>query len=173
MAILNSTLFFKSNRSYGVGAIVFDLILEETHSLVNSVTEFKIEDGSTITDHIQNENRTGTTKGLITNFSLTRGILTQNTAQTAFNQIVQLWKDRELVDIVTVLDVYRNVLIDNITMKRDNGDGESLTADFAFTTAKIVKLQQLTIEASVNLTDMGNDLNRQSALLLNAGKTAG
>lgn len=171
MATVNATLFFKNNRTYGVGAINFDLIIDENHNFVNQVTRYKIEDGSDITDHIQNELQTGSCTGLITNFSLFENGILNNRAQDAFDRIERLWRTRELVDIVTVFKVYSQVAITNISIARDDSSGEELVASFGFQEVNIVSLEQLQIEASIKLNDLTSDQNKQSSPEIDVGKT--
>jgi len=170
MATVNANLFYKS-RNFGVGIITFDLILSESHNMSNIVTQFKIEDGSIISDHIQNDIRQGSVSGLITNFSLfTPGFFT-NRAQLAFDTIEQLWLGKQLVNIVSVYKVYRNVAITNISIVKDSGVGESLVADFSFQEVEKVSLKTINIEAAITVTDMSTDINRQSSQNLDVGKT--
>lgn len=173
MAEIRSTLFFKNNRVYGVGAIVFDLLISETHNFSSEITQFNIEDGSSISDHIRNTLRTGSVTGLITNFSLYQSGLTSNRAQDAFDALVRLWEARELVTINTILDVYENVVITNISVARGEDSGEALAANFSFSKLKIVKLQEVQIQAVVNLANMNSNINRQAAVNIDAGKTTG
>lgn len=69
MPVQTSTLFYATGPA-SVGAIVFDLLLEETHSIKSRVTQHPIESGSAISDHIVRELRSGTLKGLVSNFSI-------------------------------------------------------------------------------------------------------
>jgi hypothetical protein len=172
MSLISASLFYK-NRDYGVGNITFDLILAENHNLRNIVTQYKIEDGSDISDHILNDVRDGVVSGLITNFSIEDSGFLINKAQTAFNTLEQLWKDRKLVDIYTVYKVYKNVAITNISIAKDSNTGEALIADFSFQEITKVSLQTINILANISLEDMSSDINRQSAVNFNAGKTVG
>lgn len=65
----SSSLFYK-NEGYFVGAIKFDLIVSETHSIEAQVTEHPIEDGSVVSDHIRELPRKGSLSGLVTNYPL-------------------------------------------------------------------------------------------------------
>lgn len=65
----SSSLFFK-NEGYFVGAIKFDLIVSENHSIEAQVTEHPIEDGSVVSDHIRELPRKGSLSGLVTNYPL-------------------------------------------------------------------------------------------------------
>ena len=173
MPTIPASLLFRNNRTYGVGVITFDLILTESHNFSNSVTQFNVEDGSLITDHIRNELFTGTVSGLITNFSLFQNGFFSNRAQEAFDAINVLWKERTLVDIVTVMKAYKNVSITNITMSRDSDSGEELIVDFSFQEVNVVTLQEVIIEATIKLPNMNTDQNRQSSPNLNVGKQQG
>lgn len=168
----NSILFYK-NREYKVGAITFDLILSEGHTFNNNVTRYNVEDGADISDHIQNDLETGTVSGLITNFSIFDGIVFQNKAQLAYDELRTLWKDRSLVDIYTVLQVYEQVAILNIAVNRDESSGESLIADFSFQEFNKVKLTETAVGVTINLKNMKTNQNRQSSQNKNQGKTQG
>jgi len=173
MAKIPTTLLFKGNRTYSAGAITFDLILSEGHSFTSSVTSYNIEDGSTISDHIENQTRTGTVAGLITNFSIYGGTPSLNKAQDAFNKIEQLYESNELVTVVTILKVYEDVAITSISTNRDSDTGEALIADFSFQTVTKVSLQEVELDAKIKLADMSTDQNKQSSQNVNAGKQTG
>lgn len=172
MPVIPAQLFYK-NRDYGVGSIQFDLVLGETHNMSNIITEYKIEDGSTISDHIQNNVRTGTVTGLITNFSIGEGTLTENRALLAFQRLEELFEAKELVTIVTVYKVYEDVVIENISIAKDSNTGESIVADFSFREITKVSLQTINIEAEIKIDGMNTDINKQSSVELDAGKNLG
>lgn len=65
----SSVLFYRGGP-FSVGAIRFDLLLEEHHELKSTLTKHPVESGSTVSDHIVKELRSGTLKGLVSNFSL-------------------------------------------------------------------------------------------------------
>jgi hypothetical protein len=69
---VSSSLFFKST-GYFVDSIRFDLLIDEQHTMENAVTEHAVEDGSTISDHIQVKPRKGSLTGFVTNSPLTPG----------------------------------------------------------------------------------------------------
>ena len=173
MAIQTASLFFKNNRNYGIGNIDFDLILSESHNFNNTVTQFNIEDGSNISDHIRNELFNGTVTMLITNFSLLQDGIISNRAQDAYDALESLWRERDLVTIVTVLKVFDNVAITNISINRGTDSGEALEVDVSFQEINIVKLQELQITASIKLKNMNSTQNKQSANKLNKGKQQG
>lgn len=164
-------LFFQNKRSYGLGNITFDLLLSESHSLNNTITEYNIEDGSSIADHIYNNLRTGSISGLVTNFSINSEGITSNRAKDAYDLFVELWKNKELVTLTTVLEVYDNVAIENVSTSVNDGTGESLVFDVSFRQINIVKLQEIQATATISIDDMDSDINKQSAVEADQGKT--
>jgi len=175
----NSFLFYQ-NRQYGINdnesgtsVIAFDLELSEGHSMNNNVTRYNVEDGSDISDHIQNDLETGTISGFISNFSIFDGALTENKSQLAYDTLRDLWKKKTLVDIYTVLQVYEAVAITNISVNRDNSTGESLVCDFSFQEFNKVTLQVVSVGATINLSKMNTKQNQQSSKNKNNGKTQG
>jgi len=171
MAVETISLFFRNNRTYSIGNIVLDLITNETHNFNNTVTQYTVEDGSVISDHIENQIFNGTISGIITNFSLFQDGLSINRAQDAFNQLKQLWRDKNLVTINTVLDVYDNVAITSIGINKGVGSGEEIAIDISFVQVNVAKLQEIEIVATVSLPNMDTSQNRQSSPNTNVGKT--
>lgn len=171
MAVVKASLFFRKNRTYSVGSINFDLILSENHIFNSAITEYSVEEGEPISDHIENDLENGSLTGLITNFSINYGAITENRSQRVFDALYDLWKKKELVTIVTVLKVYEDVGITNISIDKSESDGESLIVNISFRKVNVVKLQEVLVQATVNLTDMGDDLNKQSSPNLDVGRT--
>jgi hypothetical protein len=161
------------------GSITFDLILEENHLLENDVTEHAVENRTPISDHIRNKLRTGTMTGLISNFSLNSfiwesgvvGALAENVrTQKAYDVIVDLWKKRVPVDIVTVLEVYKNVVITNVNLSRDGDTGDAQEFQISFKEIEIRKLEKVSGVTKINVGDMNEDINRQVALKTEVGR---
>jgi len=170
MALTKVGLFFKKNRRYGVGFYVFDLILNEQHSFKNTVTEHNVENGQPITDHIENELQRGGLTGLVTTFSLSQpGVAAGNRAQWAFEMLETIWQERLLVTVTTILKVYENVAVTDVTVNRSESTGEALSIGVTFKQVKVVKLKKSIVEAGVTVNNMDSDLNRQATPSINAG----
>lgn len=170
MATITASLFFNSARKYKVGTLTFDIIVAESHNLSNTMTSYNIEDGSKISDHIENNKRTGSLSGLITSFSLNSEVLVGNRALEAFVTLEEIHNKKELVDVVTVLKVYRNMNINSISINRDSDTGEALTADISFEQANIVKLEQITVTATVKTSGVKTNNDRQSSRVTQKGR---
>lgn len=171
MATFPISLFFRDNRKYGIGSIEFDLILSETHNYNSTITEHPVEDGSVISDHIDNALESGSINGLITNYSLRQGEVTTNRAQDVFEALVALWEERTLVTITTVLKVYEDVTIMSMPFTREAAQGESLPISITFKKMKIVKLQSVILDLQISVPDLDTEQNKQVAIEQNVGET--
>ena len=170
MATVNTTLFFKANRKYSVGTITLDLLLSENHNFSSTITQFNIEDGADITDHIRRNIFQGGLTGRVSNFSLTQEGLLVNRAQEAYDALKQIWQEGQLIDISIIYDIFQNVGISNIGIPRSPGLGEAIEFDISFQEVNIVQLQEILIVANVKLADMVSDTNKQAGPKLEAGK---
>ncbi len=189
MPTYGAAVLYKNQRVFSVGVVFFDLLLNESHSFSNSVTQYNVEAGGIISDNIKNDLAAPTVSGLISNFSLREDIITPeglivqqsglnsiariDRAQIAFEKIVAMWKVRTFVSVLTYYKLYTNVVITNITVNNSFDSGQGLVADFSFQEIKIVKLKKLDVAATVNLKDMKGSQNKQSALSLDVGKQTG
>ena len=162
MAEIQTTLFFRQNRNYSVGSITIDLIVSEDYNFGSQISQYNIEDGSEISDHIQKLLFQGSLTAKVTNFSLKELGLTTNRAQDAYNKLKDIWNNQQLVDIVMVYDVFEQVGITNISTPRSAGIGESIEFDISFQEVNVVSLQEITIVANVKLANMNGANNRQA-----------
>ena len=129
----NEAVIIPSITGDAVGAIEIDAVLEETHTLANTVTDHPVEQGYNITDHSRPEPDTVTMRCFISNTPLsttqqTRSIdagdtkntqFTSNTQQdvkigdtngrgnNAYEKLKKLRVTGALVQIVTSLTVYK------------------------------------------------------------------
>lgn len=182
MALIPSTLLFNSKK-YGVGGITFDLLLSENHEMRSVVTTHTIEDGSVVADHIRNELRTGTVTGMVSNYSISTGLLegainplaaeVKNRAKDAYEAFRNLWNAREPVTIVTQLEVYENVVVTSIRTEKAPETGAALRFSVSFQQIQTVKLRETVLEAGISIEDLSTTLNKQAAPKINAGRQVG
>ena len=171
MAVLPVTILFKGLRRYGVGQIKFDLLVSEDHGINSDVTNFTVENGAEISDHIHNQIEKGSITGLISNYSLRGGLFNTNKVQVVFNALMELWKSKKLVDVSTMLRLYRDVAITSMPIMKSADDGESVTIQIAFQKVKIVKLQNIDLELDIHVKNLDTDLNKQVAEKTDVGRT--
>jgi hypothetical protein len=137
-----SLLFGKKSQKGKVGSVELDVTIREEHRYSSRVTNYPVEDGSNLSDHIINDPPIVTLEGIVTDTPL--AILTFfNRSVSAFNQLVEIHEKRELVTVVTGLKVYPNMAITVLDVPRDIRTGQSLK----FT----IELQNVVLDTSVRL----------------------
>ena len=185
------SLFYRAD-GWSVGEISLDLILTETHSLNAVVTQHPVQDGSTISDHITILPRSGTMRVLVSNFSLStaegdaraawdeiyaQGEAAQKTlpnrAEEAWKKLKDLVKTRELVKVVTSLEVYEDVALTRVETTRDGDTGDALEIDIDYEQVTKVKLKETKVTAQVQPRDMKSTINQKSAVQVNSGQKVG
>ncbi len=185
------SLFYRAD-GWSVGEISLDLILTETHSLNAVVTQHPVQDGSTISDHITILPRSGTMRVLVSNFSLStaegdvradwdeiydQGEAAQkslpNRAEDAWEKLKDLVKTRELVKVVTSLEVYEDVALTRVETTRDGDTGDALEIDIDYEQVTKVKLKETKVTAQVQPRDMKSTINQKSAVQVNSGQKVG
>ena len=185
------SLFYRAD-GWSVGEISLDLILTETHCLNAVVTQHPVQDGSTISDHITILPRSGTMRVLVSNFSLSaakgddradwdeiydQGEAAQkslpNRAEEAWKKLKDLVKKRELVKVVTSLEVYEDVALTRVETTRDGDTGDALEIDIDYEQVTKVKLKETKVTAQVQPRDMKSTINQKSAVQVNSGQKVG
>lgn len=185
------SLFYRED-GWSVGEISLDLILTETHSLNAVVTQHPVQDGSTISDHITILPRSGTMRVLVSNFSLSTAegdaradwdeIYAQgeaakkslhNRAEDAWKKLKDLVKTRELVKVVTSLEVYEDVALTRVETTRDGDTGDALEIDIDYEQVTKVKLKETKVTVQVQPRDMKSTINQKSAVQVNSGQKVG
>lgn len=185
------SLFYRAD-GWSVGEISLDLILTETHSLNAVVTQHPVQDGSTISDHITILPRSGTMRVLVSNFSLStakgdaradwdeiydQGEASQNSipnrAEEAWKKLKDLVKTRELVKVVTSLEVYEDVALTRVETTRDGDTGDALEIDIDYEQVTKVKLKETKVTVQVQPRDMKSTINQKSAVQVNSGQKVG
>ncbi len=128
--------------------IPFDLLIDESHELDFDITDHAVENGSTISDHVQQRLRTVKITGMFTNHPLNasagfvddNGELTgkswrenrveidnapaiTNTALSRWEVLTKCAKSRKKVRVITSLEVYEEMVIENLKADRGAEDG--------------------------------------------------
>lgn len=136
------SLLYKRKTPPQIGSLTLDATLTESHEYRSQVTAFPVESGVTISDHIRNEPERISLEGFVTN-SPVKSYGTpfkpdmwreqgENRAELAFNELMRIRDDRELVTIVTGLRKYSDMALESIVFPRSNRIGQVLqfTANF-------------------------------------------
>lgn len=128
-----SLLFNFSNsmrRKIAIGGIELDATVKEDHNKENEVTDYALEDGSFVTDHVRSLPDTLTIEGEVSDtpvelFGGLAGISSRRSIE-AHEQLVRLRNERALVSVVTGLELYSDMEITHLHAWRDQATGRRL-----------------------------------------------
>ena len=99
----------------------------EEHQLTLGTTENPIESGSTLTDNAVKRRERLRLEGMVSDLLPAPGLsFSPDRPADAWNEIVQLFKDRTLVTVITAIRVYRNMMIVRALAPRNVRTGQAL-----------------------------------------------
>lgn len=180
-----------SRRKVSIGLIELDATVREVHERASAVAEHPIESGGIISDHIYPEPDRLLIEGEIsdTPVRLFGGLtgLSSRRSIDAYEQLVDLKNSRELVAVVTGLQVYNNMAITSLVCPRDRATGRRLRFTAEFRQVEKVATQVVEIPAekvsqeqskrAPSEVDAGRQaaktVDTQSSLLLDLGNKIG
>lgn len=128
------------NRPPVIGEIELDAALTESHDYMSRVTQYPVEDGSTMSDHIQNQPVKLSIEGFVTNNPIrttaaagasptvdaARNAGVGTRAIGAFNALMALRDAREPVTIVTNLKSYPTMALESLNVPKNARTGDAL-----------------------------------------------
>lgn len=142
-----ANIFF-SNRQKKVGAIEIDTFTSENHELSSNVTQYPVENGGDISDHITNNPDAFSGNAVVMPVKLINPDTTKNRAKDAYEELKRINDDKEVVTIVSGLRVYENMHLNSISIPRSSETGNSLVFDISATQIRIANSQTTTIPKS-------------------------
>lgn len=122
-----------------VGAIQLDAMVEENHEQNVDITEFPLEDGSTISDHMIVKPLELSITAVASSAALSVIDLVSkalNPAISVFEQLTNLKNSKSLVTVITGLKVYPNMGITQFSVTRDKDTGSALFFTMSFREVK-------------------------------------
>lgn len=138
-----SLLFGKKYARTSVAGVVIDAVLTEDHAYNSRVTNYPVENGLIISDHIINEPDTLQITGVVSDTPLSF-LAPFNNSVNAFNTLVEIHNRRERITVVTGIKVYTDMVITSLQVPRNVQSGQSLTF--------VIDLQKIFLDSSVRLT---------------------
>lgn len=137
---------FNQNESNTI-LVELDAILSENHRFPGRISQFPIEDGSNISDHIKNDPISVTIRGFVTNSPvaiLGTRFSQDDPVQTAFDSLKEIRKNRTLVRLVTLLEIYDDMGMSNLNIPVSANAGEVIRFTAEFT--KVTKVASETVD---------------------------
>jgi hypothetical protein len=111
-----------------IGAVPLDVSISQIHRFPSVITKNPVEDGTTFADHVVLLPVTLEIDGRVTDAPISiRDVITGKfNAQDAYRELVRMQKAREPFTVVTGLNVYQNMLIEDLSIPRTASDGKSM-----------------------------------------------
>lgn len=122
-----------------IGGIEMDASLDEDHRFDSIVTRNPVEDGSQYSDHIVLLPVVLELTCRVSNTSLSYFTPAQSgRAVDAYSELVALKNTREPFQVVTGINVYENMILENISVPRTSKDGHSIRFNMVLAELPIV-----------------------------------
>ena len=141
---LVNLVFGIGNVRTTIGTLKLDALIEERVTLSSRVTKYVVEDGSPITDHINNENEKLHIEGVITGATvILRGEAGRQKLINAKEALRILHDQRTPITVVTGMDMYNNFAIESCDVSRNVDDGDCLNVIL-----ELVHIRKATVETT-------------------------
>jgi len=161
--------------------IACDAIISENHQMNAEATQYEIEDGSDISDHIINRGKLLTIEGIISDDPITilqTGMLSRTVAtatpgflksklsfglsgdkgkpsKEAFDQLERIYDNKIPVIVITGLKKYDNMILEDLTIPRSSKTVRSLNFTATFRQIRIVSTTLISAPAIYQEVDLG------------------
>lgn len=148
----NALVFCKTN----IGGYFFDGFITVTHNKQLEITQNPVETGASIVDHAYVKPTTVTMKIIVSDAhaSLVEGQFSDSwsRAVSAWNVLKQLQEDRIPVSVLTKLDLYENMLIQNLQATDEANTYTTLSADVTLQEIPIARVRTVKISSADQTT---------------------
>lgn len=135
------TFYYNDKPRGKIGGVSIDATISDAVSYTAGITSYPVEDGSFISDNINIKPYSVTIRGIISDDPL---FLTNTDENIAFNQednsrvkdayerLLNLYNQKEPFDVVTGLDIYKDVFFTSFDINRDADTGQALSFEAKF-----------------------------------------
>ncbi|NIY14221.1 MAG: hypothetical protein GWM98_04710 [Nitrospinaceae bacterium] len=123
-----------------IGVLQLDASIEERHSIEVDITDSPIEDGSIVSDHIRRRPKVIEINGIVTNTPITffasltapspltsDFLPSDDRVEAAYSEIERLADVGEIVDVITTLKKYSNMVVQSANFTRNVQNGNILS----------------------------------------------
>lgn len=165
-----------------ISEIPLDARVGSTYRFSSTITQFPVESGATITDHVHRQPDEISLEGLVSDtpvnqvptFLALRGDREQAPAgtakQTAFDALFKVWSDRIPLTVVTEYLIFDDMIIESFEIPKSPDRGEAIW--FTATLRKIATVQTLTAALPPEVVARLKRRRRKSRAKAIAGKPA-
>lgn len=168
-------MVFGWNGGTSIGTVALDALVSEKTSLNSRATDYAVEDGPPVTDHVVQESELLTLDGWVTaaEVSLLGGLSAKagrSKLISAKDALRKIHADRLPITVTTGLDVYVDVVMERCEIGRTNEGGDRFEISADFKRIRKVTLRQADIPQEKT---SGSATGKAGQTKANAGKTNG
>lgn len=146
MALIDMVFRLKDAPQTMIGALQLDALISEQTSLSNGVTQYAVEEGAPVSDHISSEAEKLTIEGVVTGASVSLfGVHGRSKMIEAKEALRVINEQRQPITVVTGLDVYPEFAMESCDISRSADDGEKLHISISLTKIRKAKTREADI----------------------------
>jgi hypothetical protein len=155
-----------------IGKFAIDAALSESHDKQADITEFPIEDGSTLTDHVIVRPRQYRVQGIVSNNPVGEGfrvieddgsvLVLEDTplAEQARVALEEMLAARQPLRVVTAKCTYDNMVMQSLSFSDGAENGDALIFDASFKQIDVRQNRRSTVEIKFRAVDRGRQVTR-------------
>lgn len=166
-------------RTIAIDGYPIDVAISEEHKFETEVTEYPVESGSDITDHVRKKPNEVTLEGIVSDTPLAAtilerlasgdrvltGLLSEATASLdALAKLMEIRDARKPVTISTSLKTFESMVLTTLTVPRANGDGRALRFHATFKEIRIITNERSTTKVKTATPGGGGKGNQGSKM---------
>ena len=146
MALIDVVFRLKDAPQTMIGTLQLDALISEQTSLSNGVTQYAVEEGAPVSDHISSEAEKLTIEGVVTGASVSLfGVHGRSKMIEAKEALRVINEQRQPITVVTGLDVYPDFAMESCDISRNADDGEKLHISISLTKIRKAKTREADI----------------------------
>lgn len=146
MALIDMVFRLTDTPQTMIGAVRLDALISEQTSLANGVTQYAVEEGAPVSDHISTEAEKLTIEGVVTGASVSLfGASGRSKMIEAKEALRVINEQRQPLTVVTGLDVYPEFAMESCDISRNADDGEKLHISISLTKIRKAKTKEADI----------------------------
>lgn len=133
--------------------LVFHVMIDAQHTFESRVTEYPVETGTNITDHVSHSNPTFSVRAMFSKATepflaneKDGGVVSQ---EDAYKILTSLRTDRTAITLRTPLDSFSDLIITNLTFPKSIDEGRSLYVDISFQQIRKISTATTTVDVTV------------------------
>lgn len=197
MSTVNTISLLTNRKAPGkIKDLELDVTVREGHNFTNDITEYPIENGSTITDHVRQRSDKLTMEGIITNtpvipLNSVVGSLVRkdnsNRNETAFNELLTMGGFSiskqpgekpmrtgapQIIDVVTSLRLYTSMIIADISITVDSTTDNALFFTVELRQVVFVNSDITVINKADSLNGKAKNIKNQNSPTVDNGKSS-